>query len=91
MANEGGVLRGTEMATHRWEVHVSDYPEVVLLLQAARLAEQQGDTMKLKDLTERIRRYPGYPRTSDPQDKIVVVAKGGRITVELGEMEGMVH
>lgn len=70
------------MATHRWEVPVAEYPGVVLLLQAARLAEQQGDKMKLKDLSERIRRMPGYPQSSDPDDKIVVVPKGGRITVD---------
>lgn len=38
--------------------------------------------MKLADLTERITKFEGYPKTADPHDTIELVPKGGRVMVQ---------
>lgn len=69
------------MATIRWEVTRGEFFELSALLAEAHEASQTGPASKVDELSERIRRFPGYPHNRTPDDTVVIVPRNTRIWV----------
>lgn len=69
------------MATLYWRVPLSRYFEACALVAEATRLSEEGSHDKLGELSEEIRRFPGYPHQRTQDDLVVLVPADAKVFI----------